>query len=236
MTRAVVANLDGARLARMDDVRAILERMTLAINNHQIRPVSAGDGPSLRKTDEFDEVGFGSDVYCMVSSYDEHLSRVTVTELVVDKDYRHQPTRGVKWESESAKGETRLDELYSGESCTIDAMVEDIMALARRRGVRNLVHADRLPSVAAYAKQFAEHYTRLMRTAADELRGLMRASVDVAFAENVCEAAKHAAAKLHRLVADEEADAAARARTRRSWRSRSTTPTWTCYSAPTSTT
>jgi hypothetical protein len=209
MARTVIANLEGARLARMDDVRAILERMTLAINNHQIRPVSADVQSSLRKPDEFDEVGIGSSVYYRVSSNDKHLSKVTVTKLFDKKEYNTK--KYAKWANESDEGETRLDELYSGESCTIDAMVEDITALARRRGVRNLVHADRLPIVAAYAKQFAQHYTRLIRTAADELRELMRASVDVAFADNVCEAAKHAAAKMRGLVADEAADATARA-------------------------
>jgi hypothetical protein len=209
MARTVVANLEGARLARMDDVRAILERMTQGINNHQIEPVSDKVQSSLRKTDQFDEVGIGSSAYCRVASCDTHMSEVTVTKLFDKKEYN--TTKYAKWAHKSEEGETRLDELYSGESCTIDAMVEDITTLARRRGVRNLVHADRLPIVAAYAKQFAEHSTRLIRTAADELRQLMRASVDVAFADSVCEAARHAAAKLRSLVADEEVNAAARA-------------------------
>ena len=163
---------------------------------------------SLRKVDELDEVVVGSSVYCQVSPDDKHLSKVTVTELVVDKGYRHEPTRSVKWESEEQEGTTKWSEIYSGES-TVDTMIKDITALARSRGVRNLVHADRLPIIAEYAKQFAKHYTSAIRTAADELRELMRTSVDLAFTAGVREPAKNAAGKLRRLVAEEEAGARA---------------------------
>jgi hypothetical protein len=213
MARTVVANFESARLARMDDVRAILERMTQGINNHQIRPVSKAQ-KFFRKHDEFDEVVVGTRVYCTVASEDKHVSPVTVTELLTERgNYSSSDKKNVKWSSDgcAAEGACRLSEIYSGESCAIDTMVEDISALARRRGVRNLVHADRLPIIGAYARQFAEHYTGVIRTAAEELRELLRASVDAAFAANVCEAARHAAAKLRRLVADEEARAAARA-------------------------
>jgi hypothetical protein len=173
--------------------------------------VSADVESLLRKTDEFDEVVIGSRVYCTVSPDDKHVSPVTVTELV-DKIAFPTNYKIAKWVNDSDnEGECELSDIYSGESCTTDTMVEDITALARRRGVRNLVHVDRLPIVEAYAKQFAKHYTGVIRTAADELRQLMRTSVDVAFTANVCEAAKHAAAKLRRLVADEEVSAAARA-------------------------
>jgi hypothetical protein len=191
----------------MDDVRTILERMTLAINNHEIRPVSDHvSSRSLRKVDELDEVAVGSSVYCRVSPDDTYLSKVTVTELVVDKGNR-QPTISVKWERNEQEGTTKWSDIYSGESCTVDTMIKDITALARSRGVRNLVHADRLPIIAEYAKEFAKHYTTAIRTAADELRELMRTSVDLAFTAGVRESAKHAAGKLRRLVADEEAGA-----------------------------
>jgi hypothetical protein len=200
MARTVIANLEGSRLARMDDVRTILERMTLAINNHVIRPVSDHvSSRSLRRVDELDEVAVGSSVY--LSSGD----KVTVTELVVDR----MCNRIVKWETEDREGECRLIEVYSGESCSVDTMISDITALARNRGVRNLIHADRLPIIAEYAKQFAKHYTTAIRAAADELRELMRASVDLAFTAGVRESAKNAAGKLRRLVADEEAGARA---------------------------
>jgi hypothetical protein len=136
---------------------------------------------------------------------------VTITALVDGKDYRCNVIKCAKWATDDREGESRLSDIYSGESFTVDAMVEDITALARRRGVRNLVHADRLPIIAAYAKQFAEHYTKKIREAADELRQIIRASVDAAFKDNVCESAKHAAAKLRTLVADEETNASARA-------------------------
>lgn len=208
MARTVIANLEGSRLARMDDVRTILERMTLAINNHEIRPVSDHvSSVSLRKVDELDEVVVGSSVYCRVSPDDKYLSKVTVTELVVDKGHR-QPI-SVKWESEEQEGTTKWSEMSSGESCHVYTMISDITALARNRGVRNVVHADRLPIIAEYAKQFAKHYTTAIRTAAEELRELMRASVDVAFTAGVRESAKNAAGKLRRLVADEEAGARA---------------------------
>jgi len=204
MTRTVVANFESARMMRMNDVRAILERMTRGINNHEIRPVSADVESLQREPDKFDEVVIGSRVYCRVSPEDKHVSPVTVTEVVDGK---------VRWTDcdDDDKGECDLSDIYSGESCTIDTMVEDITVLARRRGVRNLVHADRLPIVAAYAKQFAEHYTGVIRTAAAELRQLMRTSVDVAFTANVCEAATRAASTLRRLVADKENVAATRA-------------------------
>ena len=203
MARTVIANMQRSRLARMDDVRTILERLTLEINNHEIRPVSEHvSSVSLRKVDELDEVAVGSSVYCRVSPDDTYLSKVTVTELVVDKGNR-QPI-SVKWESEEKEGTTKWSDIYSGESCHVDTMIKDIAALARRRGVRNLVHADRLPIIAEYAKQFAKHYTTAIRTAADELRELMRTSVDLAFTEGVRESAKNAAAELRRLVAANE--------------------------------
>ena len=211
MARTVVANLEGARLARMDDVRAIIERMTLAINNHQIRPVTANIKQSCRKVDAFDEVAVGSSAYCLVSPDDEHVSKVTITALVDDKSRSSGFIKCAKWATDDREGEIKMSEIYARESLTVDVMVEDITALARRRGVRNIVHADRLPIVAAYAKQFAEHYTAKIRAAADELRQLMRVSVDAAFTDSVCEAAKQAAAKLRALVADEETNAAARA-------------------------
>ena len=210
MARTVIANMQRSRLARMDDVRTILERLTLEINNHEIRPVSEhAPSVSLRKVDELDEVAVGSSVYCRVSPDDKHVSQVTVAELVFDKDHRHQPARSVKWERNEQEGTTKWSDIYSGESCTVDTMIKDIAALARRRGVRNLVHADRLPIIAEYAKQFAKHYTTAIRTAADELRELMRTSVDLAFTAGVREPAKNAAGKLRRLVADEEAGARA---------------------------
>jgi hypothetical protein len=200
MARTVIANMQRSRLARMDDVRTILERMTLAINNHEIRPVSEHvSSVSLRQVDELDEVTVGSSVYCRVSPDDKHLSKVTVTELVVDKGHRHD-TRSVKWERKEKEGTTKWSDIYSGESCHVDTMIKDITALARRRGVRNLVHADRLPIIAEYAKQFAKHYMTAICTAADELRELMRTSIDVAFTAGVRESAKNAAAELRRLV------------------------------------
>ena len=210
MARTVVANLEGSRPARMDDVRSVLERMTLAINSHKIRPVTDNIQSFYRKVDEFDEVAVGSSAYCMVSPDSKHVSKVTITALVDDKDSRYSVIKCAKWRTDDREGESRLSDIYSGESFTVDAMVEDITALARRRGVRNLVHADRLPIIAAYAKQFAEHYTRKIREAADELRQIIRASVDAAFKDSVCESAKQAAAKLRTLVADEalRADAA----------------------------
>jgi DNA-directed RNA polymerase subunit F len=207
MARTVVANLEASRPARMDDVRSVLERMTLAINNHKIRPVTDNIQSFYRKVDEFDEVAVGSSAYCMVSPDSKHVSKVTIKALVDDKDYRCNVIKCAKWKTDDREGESRLSDIYSGESFTVDAMVEDITALARRRGVRNLVHADRLPIIAAYAKQFAEHYTKKIREAADELRQIIRASVDAAFKDNVCESAKHAAAKLRTLVADEETNA-----------------------------
>jgi hypothetical protein len=211
MARAVVANLEGSRPARMDDVRSILERMTLAIDNHKIRPVTANIQTFYRKVDEFDDVVVGSSAYCAVSPDDKHVSNVTVAELVHKLNETKKYEKYAKWKTEDHEGEDKMSEIYSGESYHVDVMVEDITALARRRGVRNLVHADRLPIVAAYAQQFAEHYTVQIRTAADELRQLMRASVDAACTDSVCDAAKHAAAKLRTLVADEEMNAAARA-------------------------
>ena len=214
MVRTVVANFERSRLARMSDVRLILERMTQRINNHEIRPVSDNATSFLRDLDEFDdEVVVGSRVYCKLSSEDKHVSPVIVTEILTEQGYS-KPHKSVKWlreGREDVKGESKLHHVLSGESRTIDTMVEDITALARRRGVRNLVHTDRLPIIEAYAKQFAEYYTGVIRAAAEELRGLMRACIDVAFTDGVCEAAKHAAAKLRRLVTDEEALVAARA-------------------------
>ena len=209
MARTVIANMQRSRLARMDDVRTILERMTLAINNHEIRPVSEHVSVSYRQVDELDEVAVGSSVYCRVSPDNKYVSKVTVTELVVDKDSRHQPSRSVKWEREEQEGTTKWSDIYSGESCTVDTMIKDITALARRRGVRNLVHADRLPIITEYAKQFAQHYTTAICTAADELRELMRTSIYLAFTAGVRESAKNAAAELRRLVtANEDAELA----------------------------
>ena len=215
MARTVVANFERSRLARMSDVRSILERMTQGINNHAIGPVSDKAESHLRELDQFDdEVVIGSRIYCPLSSEDTHSSPVIVTEILTELGYRDTPYKSVKWSSEcreNVNGKSKLSTAFSGESCTIDTMVADITALASRRGVRNLVHADRLPIIEAYAKQFAKHYTGVIRTAAEELRELMRTSVDVSFTDGVCEAAKHAAAKLRRLVADEEARVAARA-------------------------
>ena len=52
--------------------------------------------------------------------------------------------------------------LRSAEIGSIDDMVKDIEDLALQRGMRNLVHADRQPIIAFYAKQFSDHYTRTL--------------------------------------------------------------------------
>jgi GTP-binding protein EngB required for normal cell division len=199
MARTVAASFDGARPERMDEVREILERMTHGIKNHNIEPILAG-GSTGRSRDSFDEpVEVGQ---MLLSKF----GPVCVTAISGDQ---------VSWTSacEPPKtGTCKLSEMGSGESHSVDDMVADIQALASRRGVRNLVHADRMPIIEAYSKQFAEHYAAVIREAAKELLELIREYLDAAFkCADVREAARPAALKLRTLVEKEEAAAVVRA-------------------------
>ena len=95
----------------------------------------------------------------------------------------------------------------SGESGSIDAMVQDIKQLAADRGIRNVVHADRQPIIARYAEEFGHHYQRAMQATLKTIRKSVGGHFDAVFSEAIPEMAKPAAARLRSLMRNEESEA-----------------------------
>ena len=142
----------------MNGMRVNLEQMTRDIKNFSLKSSKAMDTTSTgtaKAIDIFDEVFepgqlviYDGEEYYGV----EKIPRTRYNDEVVLKQVgKDSPTLTVN-----------TSHLRSAEIGSIDDMVKDIEGLALQRGMRNLVHADRQPIIAFYAKQFADHYTRTL--------------------------------------------------------------------------
>ncbi|MCP4307729.1 MAG: hypothetical protein GY788_23225, partial [bacterium] len=86
-------------------------------------------------------------------------------------------------------------------------MIKDIKNMIDLRGLRNSVHADRQPIIAAYAAQFALHSTEVIRKSASIIQRDMSEFFKAVFNENIPEISKSAATQLYSKMKKEEAKA-----------------------------
>jgi hypothetical protein len=98
-----------------------------------------------------------------------------------------------------------VTECRSGEIGSMDIICEDILQLAKDRGMRNLVHIDRQPIIACYAQAFAKHYTKSIRQTVQETHQMLSTMLDALFGEQIPEIARPAARQLRlRMRAEEQ--------------------------------
>ncbi len=86
-------------------------------------------------------------------------------------------------------------------------MIEDIKIMINLRGLRNSVHSDRQPIIAAYATEFASHSTEVIRESTSIFLQDMREFFDTVFEDNMPEISKSAATRLCSKMKKEEVKA-----------------------------
>ena len=60
-------------------------------------------------------------------------------------------------------------------------MIRDITLMTKKRGLRNVVNADRQPIIPSYATAFSEYYETQLQDAKEQLNALMSRTFDNSF-------------------------------------------------------
>jgi hypothetical protein len=108
-------------------------------------------------------------------------------------------------DADGIEREVKVSSCFSGESLSVSSICEDILQLAKDRGMRNLVHIDRQPIIACYAQAFAKHYTKSIRQTVQETHQMLSTMLDSVFGEQIPEIARPAARQLRfRMRAEEQ--------------------------------
>jgi hypothetical protein len=191
MVQTIRDNFREQKSGFINDLRPIVqEEMPINIKNFTLRPVKS-KSKTFRATirDKFDEeLEPGQKVY--------------VTMIVGDTAHCVVKQTGdnvsLKPENGGKAIMKPISTLYSGEISAIKYMVEDIGELARERGMRNLVHADRQPIIAVYANEFAEYYTSILADVLEVIYTKLNAFYDKVFSSNINDVAKPVAAHLRK--------------------------------------
>lgn len=188
------------RKSLMNDVRTDLDTMTTAVKNHEVMPVCEKT-TAKRKLQSFDTFSepleCGQTVYLRIKADDKYVGPVTISDV---------NGQMVKWRAvkdETTTGETAQAQILSGEIAALSTLIEDIKHLAEDRGMRNTAHVDRQPIIARYAAEFAKHYTKEMRKAADNILAKLKLILEQVFKQHVPEIAMPVADRLHKRMEEE---------------------------------
>ena len=137
-----------------NEFREQLHVMKNGIKNFKLTPVEVVDGNNfLRDIDEFDDLEPGQEINYNAAPTNEICSIATIDKILKDGKFL------VKAGGKSVELDKSV--LYSTD-CSIDIILKDIAAMVKKRGFRNVMHADRQPVIAAYALKFPEHYKKII--------------------------------------------------------------------------
>jgi len=208
MTRTISENLDKKKNGLMNKMRDLLEGMTCEIRNFRLEPLSEGVKRTVKAIDEFDEtLEVGSTLYAPDLLGGESLATVYRATISV-KSYAKcsgGPNYFKVKDADGIEREVEVSSCFSGESLSVSSICEDILQLAKDRGMRNLVHIDRQPIIACYAQAFAKHYTKSIRQTVQETHQMLSTMLDSVFGEQIPEIARPAARQLRfRMRAEEQ--------------------------------
>ena len=127
-------------------IRVHLEALEVEIKGFLLSPLDGSSG-FCRSFDKFDD-DIVPGTKCRSTTGEVHYTVVQVKDAVKKLVVKNE--KGV--ESEVSLVQLRYDEHEA------TSMIADITRMGAERGLRNLMHADRQPIIAAYAKGFAVHY------------------------------------------------------------------------------
>jgi hypothetical protein len=200
MVKTIRDNFNKHKIGLINDFRSVvLEEMPINIKNFTLCPVKSTDCLKRKKRDNFDEeLEPGQKVYTTF--------RTKVVDLYVVKQTGDKVSLKRKNGEEIIMRPT-ITELRSGETSSIKCMVDDIGELARERGMRNLVHADRQSIIAVYAKEFAEYYTDILEDVLEYINTKLNKFYDKVFSVGINDIAKPGAKYLRRQFERERHEA-----------------------------
>lgn len=195
MARKILRNYEEKRQPVLNDVRKILERLCIDIKDHSLAPLSSDLARSCRPFDTHDDMFIGKKI--MVQGKSSENLTVEFTGFAQRPNY--QPV--AKWINPETNetGENDKKKIKSLDS-TPDSIVKDILRLADDRGLRNIVHIDRQPIIELFAKQFAQHYTGVIRSAKKEMFDKIRKLFDCVFREGIATTATPVARALQQKL------------------------------------
>ena len=208
MARQVLSSFKQGKRELMNGLRPLLEKMTQDIKNHVLQPVSSVKSFNLRDRDEFDEpFEVGQVNWVKINQEDKHLTDVVITSIkgtTVSFEDARDPKR-------TCTRQVTDKNICSGELHTNVDLITDIKALASDRGLRNLVHIDRQPIIAAYAADFAKHYTKAIQAAKQKVGAHIGKFFDQIFVDGLSASVRPAAQMLRTRLKEVEEELAANA-------------------------
>ena len=193
MARQIQNTYEHEKPKLMNDLRVVLADMTQEIKNFEVKPLK-GTKRHLRAVDNFDEACELGQKFWYVIDPDKHCSPVVVTGIDGTRISWREASPAVG--TEPRTGSDDKSKFLSFEIRPVEDMIEDIKLLAEDRGMRNLVHIDRQPIVAQYARAFAEHYTEVCRDTASLIQKKVDTFFNTIFSKDVPDIAKSAASRL----------------------------------------
>jgi hypothetical protein len=192
MARQIQNTYEHEKPKLMNDLRVVLADMTQEIKNFEVKPLK-GTTRHLRAVDNFDECEPGQKLKYAIDPK-TGWSSVVVTGIDENRILWREASPAVG--TEPRTGSDNKLKFYICHCAALETMIEDIKLLAEDRGMRNLVHIDRQPIVAQYARAFAEHYTEVCRDTASLIQKKVDTFFNTIFSKDVPDIAKSAASRL----------------------------------------
>ena len=201
-------SFDDKSLILLNKIRVCLETMQFNIRTFNL--TSTNGCSYVAKVDQFDDLEVNEPLLLLIDgNYGMSQNYMFVS--------RNKSKIVVKNTETLETSEFDSSLVYTMNHCINDC-IKDIKLMAENRGMKNLLHMDRQPIIAEYAKQFADHYKKHMMRAIDAIAIVMSSFFDDLQKSVDNETAK-ILAKLHRnemialvekckAAANEAADAA----------------------------
>ena len=167
-----------SQLSLRTQFRVLIEEMSSEIRNYCIQPISGDkDNYQYQKIDLLDDNwNIGDLVLIYWENGDEALTEVTITSI----EQCHSNILNTRFTVKLEDGKTqtvRASECFSYLCVEQECLLEEIkIELDKTRGLRNIIHGDRMPIIEQHANKFSEHYTQVLHEFSEKFLSLIRDS------------------------------------------------------------